>query len=223
MCRHAVPAIWLYPERECDADVELEFQGNGFMTVSTPPYQAKWRIQIDPAIPYARYRERYGFQSHHEFLDYDGLREGPYQLTNGWCIRQRDFMAWQRDVLPKCGFSESEIESAVYYYGRMLMDNKYPGDYVTIYPQDTTIVEQSVKLRVAPLPDTVMRMWFYLNFSSVAQKVNKPDIPSFTRRGFVVVEMGFLTRRDVPQLRLRSSNHHLAFGLLPHWVDKTRF
>jgi hypothetical protein len=78
MCRHAVPAIWLYPLTECDVEVTLTFRGNGFMTVSTPPYQDKWRIHVDPSVPFAKYRERYGFQSRHEFLDYDGIREGPY-------------------------------------------------------------------------------------------------------------------------------------------------
>ena len=130
------------------------------MTVSTPPYQDRWRIHVDPSIPFSKYKERYGFQSHFEFLDYDGLREGPYQKTQGWCIPQADFIPWQEKTLKMLGFTDNEVGSAIYYYGRMLMDNKYPGKYLVIWPQDKTIVDQSVELTVYPTPESVYRLWF---------------------------------------------------------------
>jgi hypothetical protein len=223
MCRHAVPAIWLYPESECDVDVVLRFQGSGFMTVSTPPYQDRWRIHVNPSIPFAKYKERYGFQSHFEFLDYDGLREGPYQQTRGWCIPQRDFISWQETTLRQLGFTDNEVGSATYYYGRMLMDNRYPGKYVLIWPQDKSIVDKSVELTVYPKPRTVYRVWFYLDFADAELTSNPPELSPVIRQGFTVTELGFLTKRDVPSLNLSASGHSLIHGLLPHWVMKARY
>lgn len=222
MCRHSVPAIWLYPEVECDVDVSLTFHGGGFLIVSTPPYQDKWRIHVDPSIPFARYKERYGFQSYFEFLDYDGIREGPYQFSQGWCVPQNEFMSWLQENLLKLGFTDNEIGSVVYYYGRMLMDNKYPGKYLYIWPQNSQIVDKSVSLTISPTPDSVYRIWFYLQFSDTPKQPEIPNLDLVVRKGFTVTEVGFLTRRDIPSLRLTAGNS-LAHGLLPYWVAKTRF
>jgi hypothetical protein len=222
MCRHAVPAIWLYPETECDVEVTLTFRGNGFMTVSTPPYQDKWRIHVDPSVPFAKYRERYGFQSRHEFLDYDGMREGPYQTTRGWCIDQADFINWQVKALSDLGFNDAETGSVAYYYGRTFLDHRHPEKYLIICPQETSIVDQSVALTVIPNPTSVYRIWFYLQLSDQKRELEPPLLSKVKRDGFVVTEVGFLTQREVPVLRASQSGHALLHGLLPHWVERSR-
>jgi hypothetical protein len=222
MCRHAVPAIWLYPEAECDVEVALTFRGNGFMTVSTPPYQDKWRIHVDPSVPFAKYRERYGFQSRHEFLDYDGIREGPYQTTHGWCIDQANFVNWLVKELASLGFNDAETGSVAYYYGRTFLDHRHPEKYLLIYPQETSIVDQSVVLSVTPTPRSVYRIWFYLQLSGQKRSLETPYLQKVERDGFVVTEVGFLTQRDLPSLFASKSENALLHGVLPYWVEKSR-
>ena len=220
MFRQAVPAIWLYPESKCDVEIALHFQGSGFMTLSNPPYQDRWRIHVDPSIPFARYRERFGSHTHHEFLDYDGLREAPYQMRQGWCLLQTEFIEWQRTSLRDLGCTDSELESLVYCYGRMFLDLKREGTHVCIYPQEKAIVDQSVILEVTPAPSTVNRIWFFIQLTDGPRPIEPPKLDPIVRNGFTVVEIGYLTARDVPGLIKRSKDHGHAFGFLPHWVKQ---
>ncbi len=219
MCRHAVPAIWLYPEDNCDIDLVLKFHGGGFMTASTPPYQAGWRIHVDPTIPFCRYRERYGAQSHHMYLDYDGVREGPFQTDAGWCVKNSDFIPWQRSLLTETGYKESEVDDALYVYGRLLMDLRWPQKYLAVYPQFAGIVDQSVSLEVVPTPATVYRLWFYIIPISEEISLSMPSIPCIHRKGFTLVELGYLTNHDMDPLPDPArTGHRVVSGLVSPWV-----
>lgn len=193
------PAIWLYPEAETDVEVTLQFHGGGFMYMSTPPYNDRWRIHVDPSMPFNKYSPTYEDSSAYAFLDYDGFRAGSFQRNQGWCIAQRDLLSWQREVLPGFGFTEAEIDDANYGYGRLILDRQYPQRFLAVYPQQQEIVDTSVSLQVQPEPDTMYRLWLY--FVPVDEPISllEPSIPSIQRTGFTVVELAFLTDLEIPK------------------------
>jgi hypothetical protein len=192
------PAIWLYPERELEAEVELSFHGAGFMTISEPAYNGRWRIHVDPSVPFSKYRQTYVSGATYPYLDYDGFRDGPFQRERGWCVEQAQLLRWQRELLSKLGFTDAEIDDSNYGYGRLLLERRYPERFFAVYPQEQRIVDKSVSLRVEPRPDTVYRLWMYFVPVRDRLELPSPDVKPVERKGFTVVELGFVSDLEIP-------------------------
>lgn len=198
------PAIWIYPEsatKSTHVELELEFKGNGFMTSSTPSYNQRWRIDIDPTVRFNRYSSKYD-EVRCPFLDYDGYRDGPFQTSSGWYIAQQDLLSWQREQLKELNFTDSEIDDVNYTYGRSLLERNYPQTHWAIYPQETSIVEQSVSLRAVPNPETVYRLWLYfVPTNHRPANLIEPQVRAVQRMGFTLLELAYLTERELPKGR----------------------
>jgi len=193
------PAIWIYPKKAQDYVVRLSFSGEGFMTVASPDYNDGWRIHVEPTAPFYRYSSLYGDKTKCAFLDYDGFRAGTFQKDFGWCIEQSTLINWQRTQLKEIGFSESEIDDVNYTYGRRLLERRYKDPLFAVYPQETSIVQSSVGLSVSPQPDSIYRLWLYFVPVKVAPPgLKTPNLPKVTRNGVSVVELAYLTDREIP-------------------------
>jgi hypothetical protein len=193
------PAIWLYPRERCDVVLALDFRGDGFMTTSSPAYNDRWRIHVDPSQPFNRYSSTFVDDPWVPHLDYDGFRDGKFQTTEGWCIEQAELLDWQRSTLRELGFTPAEVDEANIDYGRMLLSRKYKQPLFAVYPQTTELVEQSVALDVQPTPDTVYRLWLYfVPVASRPEGLKAPRVPRIERKGFTVVELAYLSDREIP-------------------------
>jgi hypothetical protein len=192
------PAIWLFPEEELDVRVRLEFQGEGFMTISTPAYNDEWRIHVDPKVLFGKYTQTYVADRPYTYLDYDGFRDGEFQREAGWYVRKQDLLSWQREMLPELGFSDDEVDDVNYSYGRLLLERRYPQEYFAVYPQGRDIVDQSVRLTVDPAPDAVNRLWLYFVPTDETPELEEPKVDRVAREGFTVVELGFLSDVEIP-------------------------
>jgi hypothetical protein len=191
------PAIWLYPPDEIDVDVTVVFRGDGFMTYSQPAYSSGWHVTVDPTSPFRNCSERYIAGPSFGFLDYDGFRDGRFQRQRGWCIARDELLAWQRRTLPQLGYTESEIEDVNYTYGRLLIERRYPEAYFNVYPQDKEILDACVTLSIDPAPDTVHRLWLYFVPTDERSELPAPNLQPISRKGFTVVELGFLSDLEI--------------------------
>lgn len=212
------PAIWIYPPRASNFNVKLEFKNNGFMTSSSPEYNDGWRIRVDPEAPFYKYSLRYGDPTSSAFLDYDGFRAGPFQKDQGWCINQEGLIDWQRVHLKEIGFTESEIDDVNYTYGRRLLERRYKKPLFAIYPQDTTIVDACVSLRVTPQPESIYRLWLYfVPVDAAPPGLKTPRVPKVVRaRGTSAVELAYLTDREIPGADKKSDFLTSESGDDPH-------
>jgi|ERR1035438_592500 hypothetical protein len=201
------PAIWIYrPDdrrEEVDVEVELDFRGNGFMTSSIPNYNGRWRIHIDPKLPYNKYSSTYVDDAWVPYLDYDGFRDGTFQTTHGWFVENDSakLVEWHRATLNEYGFNETEIDDINVSYVRMLLDRQYKDTYFAIYPQNKTIVDASVSLKVTPKPDSVSRLWLYfVPVKARSALLSPPGIEKVKRKGYAVIELAYLTDREIPKV-----------------------
>jgi hypothetical protein len=200
------PAIWLYPKEEIDVEVRLQFHGTGFMTSSIPSYNDTWRIHVDPKPPFNRYSSTYVDDPWVPYLDYDGFRDGEFQRAAGWCIHQKDLLNWQRSHLKEIGFTDAEIDDVNYSYGRMLLERQYKEEFFAIYPQDAAIVDTSVSLTVFPRPDSIYRLWLYfVPMTARAVDLRVPHVKKVERHGFSVIELAYLTDREIPSSGLQQT------------------
>jgi hypothetical protein len=198
------PAIWIYTKAEKDFKVKLTFAGEGFMTSSTPEYNDCWRIKVNPKAPFYRYSSSYDSDpadpDTFPFLDYDGFRAGKFQREAGWCIENSTLLDWQREELPKLGFTENEIDDVNYTYGRMLLERRYEEKYFAVYPQTEEIVDQSVALSIEPTPQSLYRLWLYFVPTNRILEVRAPQLKKIVRNGVTVVELAYLTDREIPKV-----------------------
>jgi hypothetical protein len=200
------PAIYIYPESEGDYEVKLTFQGRGFMTTAAPDYNDTWRIHVNPNAPYYRYSLIHGDKTKCAFLDYDGFREGDFQTEQGWYVAQRDLFDWQRRQLSELGFLANEIDDANYTYGRRLLERKYSASHFAVYPQTTERVDTSVALQVKPAPKSVYRLWLYfVPVDAPLPNLQAPRLPRIVRDGLTVVELAYLTDREIPGSRMKAT------------------
>jgi hypothetical protein len=198
------PAIWIYTDKPQDFVVRLAFSGDGFMTQSTPDYNDGWRIHVDPSAPFYKYSLLYGDKTPAAFLDYDGFRGGDFQKEHGWCIEQKDLLSWQRTHLKEIGFTESEIDDVNFTYGRRLLERRYKDPLFAVYPQPTEIVNTSVALDMSPRAQSTYRLWLYFVPVKVPPPGLKPPrVPKVTRSGLSVIELAYLTDREIPKANKR--------------------
>ncbi len=200
------PAIYLYPKAETNVEVRLTFCGSGFMTYSAPPYNDSWRVMVDPEERFAEIAERYNSGDRFGFLDYDGYRHGTFQTREGWVVARQDLLSWQRRTLSDIGFTDEEIDDANYFYGRLLLGREYSEPYFLVFPQPSEIVNSSVALTVTPSPDYIYRLWMYFVPAAEYTDLPQPVVSPCVRHGFSVIELGYLTDREVPESRDLSSN-----------------
>jgi hypothetical protein len=194
------PAIWIYAEKPQDITLTLSFGGAGFMTDSTPNYNQAWRIHVDPKPPFYRHSPLFGqHRNSYAYLDYDGFRDGQFQKEHGWCVAQDKLLGWQRTHLREIGFLESEIDDVNYTYGRMLLERRYRAPLFAIYPQEGAIVNSSVSLGISPSPESLYRLWLYfVPVHAAPDGLKVPHLPKVIRRGLTVVELAYLTDREIP-------------------------
>jgi hypothetical protein len=193
------PAIWIYPSKSGEFVVKLTFKGAGFMTTASPDYNDAWRVHVDADAPFYRYSSLFGDKTKGAFLDYDGFRAGDFQTESGWCVAQKDLFEWQRTYLRELGFLESEVDDANYTYGRRLLERRYKEPLFAIYPQPTAIVDTSVGLEVTPTPDSTYRLWLYfVPVAAPPENLKTPKLDKVSRKGLTVVELAYLTDREIP-------------------------
>ena len=81
----------------------------------------------------------------------------------------------------------------------MLLERQYQEEFFAIYPQEATIVDTSVSLTVVPQPDSIYRLWLYfVPMAAKAVDLKVPHMKKITREGFSVIELAYLTDREIP-------------------------
>ncbi|OYV02749.1 hypothetical protein CGW93_03980 [candidate division bacterium WOR-3 4484_18] len=108
--------------------------------------------------------------------------------TNGWCVSQPEIISFLQWLLPEYGFNPRECDDFIQYWGDKLMGSPY----YEIYPITLEQIDLICPMKVSPAPDNVLRLWLYIVPTKQYRVLAPPDIPKFTRDGFVVTEWGVI-------------------------------
>lgn len=168
------PNVYLYPETTTAVLVRLG--SPQALTIVDPLYPVDgWKVLAEPD---GTLHTTAGLR---DFLYYErSFDPKRFQTDAGWCASGFGAQASIEDALADLGFSTPEIDDFHEYW-----DENFPrvGD-VTIYPQ----LRRLPTLDVSPMPDSVLRAWFYVEEGCAA--VPMPELPAFAGHGFVVTEWG---------------------------------
>lgn len=175
------PNIYLYPQVTIELDVNISFPHTGEVVVSIPEYPEQWRnLQIEPD---GKINDQYNY------LFYESIQPNIFQKTKGWVVELENLDGFFKENLQKSGFNQTEIKDFIEYWIPILIDSKY----YAIYPQYNKQLDPLIQLNFSKQPDSILRLTYFVKkLNSNETELERPEIPSFERTGFVVTEWGLI-------------------------------
>jgi hypothetical protein len=173
----AKPNIYIYPIEETEVTVRLVFPSGGEITVSDPPYDDGWTVDVTPEGT---------IDGDHTFLFYEGWSPGRVQHSEGWVVPREELEEFFRENLAATHFFEHEIEDFVEFWVPRLVDHPY----FAIYPQYNPIYDEMVGLEVEPEPWTVIRLAYVVRGLEEEFELMPAAIPAYEIGGFTIHEWG---------------------------------
>ena len=176
------PVIYLYPERQIDVSVKLDYQGR--LTVTYPAYDGGWNVR---AYPDGRLINRAdGLE--YSYLFWEGFPDNPrwWNLSEGYCVAGADTASFLQRTLSELGLTPKEYNEFIVYWLPQMQDNPY--NLITFQWDE---YEDLAPLSVSPAPDSVLRVFMVFAPLEKPADIKAPTKrPDFERNGFTVVEWG---------------------------------
>ena len=175
----AKPVIYLYPETRTDVTVALDYAGT--LTTTYPAYQDGWAVTAFPdgtLVSHADGKE-------YSYLFWEGESTVEYDLSEGWCVPGDETAEFLQETLAALGLTPREYNEFIVYWLPQMEDNPY--NLITFQREAYTA---SAKLTVTPAPDSLLRVFMAWTPLDAPVEINPPEIESFEREGFTVVEWG---------------------------------
>ena len=175
------PNIYLYPEITIELDLNISFPHTGKVVVSKPEYPEQWKnLQIEPD---GKINDQYNY------LFYESIQPNIFQKRQGWVVELENLEVFFKENLQKSGFNQTEINDFIEHWIPILIDSKY----YAIYPQYNKQLDPLIQLNFSKQPDSILRLTYFVEkLHSNEIELEKPEIPSFERTGFVVTEWGLI-------------------------------
>ena len=174
----AKPVIYLYPEKETEVTVTLDYAGT--LTSTYPAYENGWTVtaQPDGTLTDERGREYY-------CLFWEGVSETEYQFSTGFCVAGEDTAAFLEDALAQLGLTGREANEFLIYWLHRMEGNAYN---LISFQEDAYTGHAA--LTITPEPDSLLRI--FMAWKSLEQPIEiAPQVlKPVTRTGFTVVEWG---------------------------------
>lgn len=173
------PVLYLYPERQTDVQVKLDYKGE--LTCTYPAYEDGWQVTAHPDGTLIDKRDG----QEYSYLYWEGRSNREYDLSKGFVVKGEDTAAFLRQKLSYLGLAPREYNEFIVYWLPQMQENPY--NLITFQQED--YIEQA-PLSITPAPDSMLRVFM------VYQPLEKPvEIPEqalqpFERAGFTVVEWG---------------------------------
>ncbi len=173
------PVIYLYPETETEIFVKLSYAGKLYCTY--PAYNDGWRVIARPDGMLTSLADG----KEYSYLFWDGYANIEYDMSRGFVVKGEDTAVFLQDILAKMGMTAKEYnEFIVYWLPRM---QKNPYNLITF--QGDAYTENAV-LDITPKPDSILRVFMVYRPLETPVEIEEPEIVSFERSGFTVVEWG---------------------------------
>ena len=176
----AKPVIYLYPEREMDVRVQLNYDGK--LDTTYPAYpEGGWLVTARPdgtLIDKADGRE-------YSYLFWDGFYDNKFDFSKGFIVKGTDTARFLQDTLSAMGLTPREYNEFIVYWLPKMQNNAY--NLIAFQGAEYT---DHARLTVTPKPDSLLRV--FMAFKSVPYPYPIPPqtFPKFERRGFTVIEWG---------------------------------
>jgi hypothetical protein len=178
------PNIYIYPTERSQISVNLSFPHGGKIITSIPYYGNGWVIDVDTSGL---------INNKFEYLFYESEQPDVWQLNEGWIIKRSELETFFNDNMLKYGFFGREIKDFTDYWIPRLVNS----EYYEIYPQESSIIETVIKLKISKVPDNTLRLFYVIKAvnNDSNTRINIPlENNQFIRSGFCVTEWGVILK-----------------------------
>lgn len=176
------PNIYLYPEKNSQLSVKLNFPKGGKIIKSIPEYEQGWNVTINPDGI---------IDNHYTFLFYESQQPNVWQRKSGWIIKQKELESFFRNNMTEYGFKGQEIQDFIVYWIPKFTRFKY----YAIYPQLAETIDTVIELKISEKPDNLIRLFYVIKGYSHNPNLDlkQPTTETeFTREEFFVTEWGVI-------------------------------
>ncbi len=172
------PVIYLYPEKETEISINLDFDGK--LTATYPEYNGGWKVT---AMPDGTLFDENGREYY--CLFWEGVSETEYDFSKGFCVPGAETADFLETALEKLGLSEREANEFIIYWLPQMVINEY--NLISFQSETYT---KTAKLEISPEPDTLIRVFMAWKPLDEFIEIEPQELSSLERTGFVAVEWG---------------------------------
>lgn len=175
------PVIYLYPTRQQEIHVRLDYDGE--LTHSYPPYPKEgWTVTADPD---GRLWDNSGQEYYALF--WEGRPNRKFTPQNGFVVPGKETASFLEEKLAYLGLYRREANEFIMYWLPRMEDNPY--NFIHFAGAD---YEEIAALSIDPAPETIIRVMMLTQPLQSRVDVPVQDLNSLkkSRQGFTVVEWG---------------------------------
>jgi hypothetical protein len=181
------PAIYLYPKKEIDVTVTLDFKGT--LLTTYPEYFSGWNIIASPSGKLFNKFDRRSYN----YLFWDGaynFTKEHYNFKDGFYVAKQEYVSFLIAKLSYMGLNETEINDFIVYWLPEM--NKYAYCFVHFNVNDN--IYNTAIINTTPPYDSQIRIFMeykgYNNAITDAKPMMPQELPKLQRYGFSVIEWG---------------------------------
>jgi hypothetical protein len=177
------PVIYLYPVKESEVTVQLDFHGD--LTATYPefdPVLSGWKVTAFPDGKLINHADN----QEYSYLFWEGKADEPVDdFSTGFVVPGSETREFLQEILPQIGLTPREYNEFIVYWYPLMMNNPY-----NLIHFEGSLYEKTAPLTVTPKPDSLLRV--FMTFRSIPERIEvKPQtFTPFKRKGFTVVEWG---------------------------------
>ena len=175
----AKPVIYLYPEKETEVSVKLDFDGK--LTYTYPAINNGWRVLAKPDGTLTNLADG----STHYYLFWEGTARPKWTYEKGFVVKSSETESFLRENLAKMGLTPREYNDFITYWVPKMQGNKY-----NLISFSGAEYSEIAKLTVNPKPDSVIRIHMMWKALDEPIEIEPQVLPTYERKGFVLVEWG---------------------------------
>lgn len=173
------PNIYIYPLTNINLCVDIFFPLGGEVVESIPKYNEGWCVEIDTDGK---------INNQYDYLFYESKQPNLFQKTKGWSVKREDLKEFFVQNMLKYNFSNKEIKDFIDYWIPRLNDS----NYYNIYPQTKDDINKTNRINFSVMPDSFYRLFYSIQGVKEISILKKPEIISFDRDGYFIVEWGVI-------------------------------
>lgn len=176
----AKPVIYLYPEKETEVSVKLNFYGK--LTYMYPKYNNGWNVTAYPDGRIINSTDK----SEHRYIFWEGISPHKWSLDNGFVVKGKDTEKFLKEKLSYIGLTPFEYNDFITFWVPRMQDNEY--NIISFSSMEE--YEAIAKLQIEPKPDSILRV--HMAWKSINKPIDIPEqeLKPFSRQGFTAVEWG---------------------------------
>ena len=172
------PVIYLYPEKETEVKVQLDYDGT--LVCTYPEYDNGWNVVAQPDGTLCDESGKT-----YSYLFWEGNTDATYDFSRGFVVKGSETAAFLEEKLEELGLNAKEANEFIVYWLPRMQENKY--NLITFQTEAYTDV---AKLHITPEPDSILRVFMAYKELEKLIEIEEPTIAPFERKGFTVVEWG---------------------------------